>query len=53
MYKTLPARIVGTAVYATDYDQIVLFGGLRQDFSNLKDTWIFSEISGEWEQKSP
>jgi len=51
--QTPPARIVGTAVYTTDYEQIILFGGLRQDFKNLNDTWIFSGTSGEWDQKSP
>ena len=43
------ARIVGSAVYCTDYDQVILFGGLRQDFSNLDDTWIYSGTSGDWE----
>ena len=46
---TPPARIVGSAVYCSDYDQVIIFGGLSQDFSNLDDTWIFSGISGEWE----
>jgi N-acetylneuraminic acid mutarotase len=51
--QTPPGRIVGTAVYCPDYDLVMLFGGLRQDFSNLADTWIYSGNSGEWEQKSP
>ncbi len=51
--QTPPARIVGSAVYSPDYEQAILFGGLDGDFSNLDDTWIFSSISGEWEQISP
>lgn len=50
---TPPARIVGSAVYSPDYGQVILFGGLDNDFSNLNDTWIFSEVPGEWEQISP
>jgi len=44
-----PARIVGSAVYCPDYEQVILFGGLDGDFSNLDDTWIYSCNSGEWE----
>lgn len=47
--NTPPARIVGSSVYSPDYGQIILFGGLYDDFSNLKDTWIYSDKSGEWE----
>jgi len=47
-----PARIVGSVVYIPDYGQLVLFGGLDDDFSNLNDTWIYSDLSGEWEQIS-
>jgi len=47
-----PARIVGSAVYSPDYGQVILFGGLDNDFSNLNDTWSYSNISGEWEQIS-
>jgi N-acetylneuraminic acid mutarotase len=47
-----PARIVGTMVYCPDDEQVVLFGGLDNDFSNLNDTWIYSDISGEWEEIS-
>jgi len=51
--KTPPARIVGASVYSSDYEQVILFGGLDVDFSNLDDTWIYSDIPGEWEQISP
>jgi len=47
-----PARIVGTMVYCPDYGQVVLFGGLDNDFNNLNDTWIYTDVSGEWEQIS-
>lgn len=47
-----PARIVGTAVYSPDYGQVILFGGLDNDFSNLNDTWAYAEASGEWEKIS-
>lgn len=50
---TPPARIVGSAVYSPEFGQVILFGGLDDDFSNLDDTWIFSDNSGEWEQISP
>lgn len=50
---TPPARIVGSAVYSPDYNQIILFGGLDDDFSNLNDTWIYTGTSGEWEMVSP
>jgi len=48
-----PARIVGSAVYSPDFEQVILFGGLDGDFSNLSDTWIYSAVPGEWEQISP
>jgi len=48
-----PARIVGSSVYTPEYEQVVLFGGLDAGFSNLDDTWVYSDISGEWEQISP
>jgi len=48
-----PARIVGASAYSPDYEQVILFGGLDFDFSNLDDTWIYSDITGEWEHISP
>ena len=51
--QTPPARIVGASVYSSYYEEVILFGGLDVDFSNLDDTWIYSDISGEWEQISP
>ena len=48
-----PARIVGASVYSPDYEEVILFGGLDVDFLNLDDTWIYSDIPGEWEQISP
>lgn len=48
-----PARIVGASVYSPDYEEVILFGGLDVDFSNLDDTWIYSDIPGEWERISP
>ena len=47
------ARIVGSAVYSADHEQVIMFGGLGQDSSNFDDTWIYSGISGEWEMVSP
>ena len=48
-----PARIVGASAYSPDHEQVILFGGLDVDFSNLDDTWIYSDTTGEWEQISP
>ena len=48
-----PARIVGAMVYSPDREQVILFGGLDNDFTNLNHTWIYSDISGDWEQISP
>ena len=50
---TPPARIVGSAVYSSEYGQVILFGGLDNDYSNLNDTWVYLDITGEWEQISP
>ena len=44
-----PARIVGAMEYSPDFGQIVLFGGLDNDFANLNDTWIYVQASGEWQ----
>jgi N-acetylneuraminic acid mutarotase len=48
-----PARIVGSLVYSPDYDQLILFGGLNDDFNNLNDTWIYTASTAAWEQISP
>jgi N-acetylneuraminic acid mutarotase len=48
-----PARIVGSLIYSPDFEEVILFGGLDREFSNLDDTWIFSDSSGDWKLVSP
>lgn len=48
-----PARIVGALVSSPAHGQLVLFGGLDNDFERLNDTWIYTASTNTWEQVLP
>lgn len=48
-----PGRIVGALVGCPDQGQLVLFGGLDNDFERLNDTWIYTASTDTWEQVLP
>lgn len=48
-------RVNAAMAYDTAHDIVILFGGLEEDFTDLRDTWILdvAETEGQWVRVSP
>lgn len=48
-----PPRVNGAAAFDQSRQQLILFGGLREDFFVYRDTWIYSDSTGIWDKIDP
>ena len=48
-----PPRIIGATAFDENLGQLILFGGVGEDFYVYQDTWIYSVTLSTWEQIFP